>query len=414
MPLASFPKAAEIKRALENALLVWPGAPLSLQIPEGQTSVGQAPDGLTPDGLTPTGLAPVAQAPSRPPTPKNVGGQAVIEGVIMRGEDRWAVMVREPGGAVVGQTNPHAPWNRSQPWKFPFILGVAGVVESMVLGVKALNYSTEVAVANIEAEEKAKKETKRLEKEAKKAAKKALPKAPVAASVADPPKADKKKSHGLEIAMGLVVGLGLGVILFVALPHALSYWLGYLGCFDESSFLFHLLDGIIKFAIFLAYVYLIGLIPDIARVYAYHGAEHQAIHAYEAGLPLQPGAAKSFPTWHPRCGTAFLFLVLAASLLFFAIIFPLLPSFDSLSRVPRILAGVALKILCAPFLAGLAYEITRLASKPNSGRLWRAMVWPGLVLQRLTTRQPDDSMLEVAFKSLEAVMPEPKKAPASA
>jgi uncharacterized protein YqhQ len=198
----------------------------------------------------------------------------------------------------------------------------------------------------------------------------------------------------------------LGLFLFVALPHLLSVWFGTLGGFDESTIQFHVFDGLLKFAIFLLYVWLIGLIPDIARVYAYHGAEHQAIHVYEAGRPLEPSEAKSFPTWHPRCGTAFIFLILAASILFFAIVFPLLSPFTDLAGTPRALAGVGLKLLFTPLLASLAYEVTRLASRPGSGLIWRAMVWPGLILQRLTTRRPDDSMLEVAFKSLESALPE--------
>ncbi|MDR1308550.1 MAG: DUF1385 domain-containing protein, partial [Deltaproteobacteria bacterium] len=159
------------------------------------------------------------------------------------------------------------------------------------------------------------------------------------------------------------------------------------------------------------YVWGIGLIPDIARVYAYHGAEHQAIHVYEAGLPLSPSEARAFPTWHPRCGTAFIFLVLSASILFFAIAFPLLAPFGGLERLPRALAGVGLKVLFTPLLAAVAYEITRLAGRPESGRLWRALVWPGLILQRITTRHPDEAQLEVAFKSLEAVLPEKGRAP---
>jgi uncharacterized protein YqhQ len=332
-------------------------------------------------------------------------------------------MVREPNGEITGQTKPHKAWNSRKPWNYPFARGLAVLIESMVLGIKALNYSTLVAVADIEEQQKAEKVAKKAAKAANKLAKTLAKKEANLSASLDQPSHDSetplvvsdepgqkaeskdKSSHTLEIVLGMTLGLGLGVVLFVALPHLLSFWLGGLGGFDESTFLFHFIDGLIKFAIFLAYVYFIGFIPEIARVYAYHGAEHQAIHVYEAALPLEPGSAKAFPTWHPRCGTAFLFLVLAASLLFFAIVFPLLPSFSELSRVPRVLAGVGLKILCTPFLAALAYEITKLASKPKAGPFWRAMVWPGLLLQRLTTRKPDDSMLEVAFQSLKAVLP---------
>ncbi|MDR2300753.1 MAG: DUF1385 domain-containing protein [Deltaproteobacteria bacterium] len=452
----------------------------------------QDPSSLDPSSPDPVDskLAPkdVSTEPSK--VAKNVGGQAVIEGVMMRGRDRWAVMVREPDGRITGQTKSHKAWNGRWPWKYPFIRGIVILIESLVLGIKALNYSTEVAVSNIEEQEKALKEAKIAEKKAAKLAKegaenpnpasdspdgapalvdsKIFQSAPEGdldlgvsqaglgslsaqsevlasenASGAEPSdiseatestettgpteiseisdlaagegtgqavqkasaKADRKKSHALEMVIGLVFGLGLGLFLFVALPHLFSFILGQIVGFDETTFLFHFLDGLIKFFIFVAYVYLIGLYPDVARIYAYHGAEHQAIYVYEAGLPFEPSSAKNFPTWHPRCGTAFMFLVLAASLLFFAIIFPLLPSFDGLSRVPRILTGVGIKILCTPFLAALAYEVAKMAARANANPIWKAMVWPGLLLQRLTTRNPDDSMLEVAFKSLEAVIP---------
>jgi uncharacterized protein YqhQ len=288
------------------------------------------------------------------------------------------------------------------------------LIESLVLGVKALNYSTEISVS-------AKPNTSLVDKPVASADRvgrvdqtdppqpapfesnaPSIPQGSVQPSVNE---SSEKGLHPLALFFSVAMGIGLGLVLFVALPHVLSIWFGAMGGFDESTLPFHILDGLLKFAIFLAYVWLIGLIPDIARVYAYHGAEHQAIHVYEAGLPLEPLEAKQFPTWHPRCGTAFIFLVLAASILFFAIIFPLLAPFSELARFPRALAGVGLKLAFTPFLAVVAYEITKMAGKPDSGRLWQAMVWPGLILQRLTTRKPDDSMLEVAFKSLEAVIP---------
>jgi uncharacterized protein YqhQ len=215
----------------------------------------------------------------------------------------------------------------------------------------------------------------------------------------------QKALHPAYLVMSLVFGVGLSLFLFVFLPHVLSLWLGQFGGFDESGFLFHAVDGVLKFAFFLAYIWGIGLIPEIGRVYAYHGAEHQAIHVYEAGLPLEPDSAETFPTWHPRCGTAFLFLVLAVSILFFAVVFPLAVDLDGLSRTARAFAGAGLKIVLTPLLAAAAYEVSRLAGKPKANPFWTAMVWPGLLLQRLTARRPDKSQLEVAFSSLAAVLP---------
>ncbi|MDR3135577.1 MAG: DUF1385 domain-containing protein [Deltaproteobacteria bacterium] len=421
MPKQQAPKTALVKKAMKNALLAWPA-----------------------QALNPTGLS--AQTPGEnPESQKTVGGQAVIEGVMMRGQSLWSVMVREPNGQITGQTKAHKSWSSCKPWKYPFARGLAVLVESLYLGIKALNFSTDVAIkASLEEEKetkaanKATKTSERLSEPSHGTETQALASQGHAGESQDngqptsaqdkglsPNKtsetgsaeekgpievngkrAKEKSFPALYIILSMALGLGLGLVIFVALPHVLTLWLGSFGGFDESTFLFHLIDGLVKFSIFLAYIWLIGLMPDIARVYAYHGAEHKAIYVYEAGLPLEPISARQFPTWHPRCGTAFLFLVLAASLLFFAIVFPLLPSFGELSRVPRALAGVGLKTLFTPFLASIAYELTKLASKPGAGRLWRAMVWPGLLLQRLTTREPDDSMLEVAFKSLGEVTPQ--------
>ncbi|MDR1677113.1 MAG: DUF1385 domain-containing protein [Deltaproteobacteria bacterium] len=353
-----------------------------------------------------SGLLSILKPGSTVDRDKKVGGQAVIEGVMMRGQDHWSVMVRTPEGNIIGQTKPHKAWTSRKPLKFPFLRGLVVLGESLVLGVKALNYSTEIAAAAAVASEK---KAKKLEAESsdKKAeepkAESLLTKDTVLDSSPGPTK--DKAIHPLFIFFSIAMGLGLGLFLFVALPHILSILFGsFLGGYDESTLLFHVLDGLLKFVIFLLYIWLIGFIPDIARVYAYHGAEHQAIHVYEAGLPLEPAQAKSFPTWHPRCGTAFIFLVLAASILFFAILFPLLAPFENLSRFYRAIAGVGLKILFTPLLASLAYEVTKLAARPKAGFIFRAMVWPGLLLQRLTTRLPDDSMLEVSFKSLEEVI----------
>jgi uncharacterized protein YqhQ len=210
----------------------------------------------------------------------------------------------------------------------------------------------------------------------------------------------------------MIFSFGLAVGLFVVLPHALSLWAGRSFGFDESRMSFHILDGLLKFSIFLAYVWGIGLIPDIKRVYAYHGAEHKAIHVYEASLPLIPASAKPFPAWHPRCGTAFIFLMLALSILFFALVFPLFFRPEGMGMVQRTALGVGLKTLLLIPLAGLSYEITRLAGKPDSGLFWKILLWPGLLLQRLTTSPPDDGQLEVAMDALsKAVLTEDSNLP---
>ncbi len=310
----------------------------------------------------------------------SVGGQAVIEGVMMRGPDRWTVTVRRADGSLEKSVTHYRGWAKKMPiLGKPFLRGAVVLLESMIVGIKALNFSAEVAAVD---EEKEGQE-----------------KAPAAK--------DQKPALGFwALALTLLSALGLAMGLFVALPHVASIVLGQFWGFDESSGLFHLIDGIIKFALFITYVWAIGLIPDIGRVYAYHGAEHMAIYTFENGDPLTPAMAARYSTCHPRCGTAFIFLVLALSIIFFAAVFPFIFPSTGEASVLRTVWGILLKIALMLPLAGLAYEVTRLAGKASAKSIWRVLLWPGLLLQRLTTRKPDEQQLEVALNALErAVAP---------
>ena len=320
--------------------------------------------------------------PSAPAACPNVGGQAVIEGVMMRGPARWTVTVRRADGSLENSITPHKGWAKKHPvLGKPFLRGAVVLLESMIIGIKALNHSAEVAASDEENQAESSAEASGSE-------------------------AEKKPALGFwTLALTLTAAFAMAMGLFVALPHLVSVLLGHFWGFDESSGLFHLIDGLIKFAVFIGYVWAIGLFKDIARVYAYHGAEHKAIYAYEAGDPLTPAMAARHPACHPRCGTAFIFLVLALSILFFAAVFPLVFPVEGAS-VGRTILGIGLKILLMLPLAGLAYEVTRLASKAAAGSFWRILLWPGMLMQRLTTRTPDDSQLEVALDALEkAVAP---------
>ncbi|MDR2339234.1 MAG: DUF1385 domain-containing protein [Deltaproteobacteria bacterium] len=316
---------------------------------------------------------------------ENVGGQAVLEGVMMRGPSRWSVDVRLPDGSIASKVTEHRPWSkRNRFFGLPFVRGVLTLFESLVLGYRALDYS---AAMNQDQ------------------------------GKATPPDGQKPQAKGPAESMGLfsilltlVLSFLLAAAVFVALPHLLSIAFGARLGFDEKDLPFHIMDGLIKFAFFLAYVWGIGKIPDIRRVYSYHGAEHRAIYAYEAGLPLEPVMARHFPLWHPRCGTAFMFLLLALSILFYAIVFPILingvgayhgmEGFVGLGAFKRTLYSALLKIALALPLAGISYEISRQAGKPKSGLLWRALIFPGLLIQRLTTKETDDGQLEVALRAL--------------
>ena len=321
----------------------------------------------------------VESAEAGPAPEAAVGGQAVIEGVMMRGPARWTVAVREAGGRVRTNAVAYRPWARRRPvLGRPFLRGAVVLIESLVLGIKALNYSAEVAAED---------ET---------------PAVPAEPAEGTAPSAPAKPALGFwALALTFAVSLGLALALFVALPHLLSLWLGRFWGFDETSAWFHLADGLIKFAFFIGYVWAIGLIPEIGRVYAYHGAEHQVIFAFEAGeAPLTTASAARQPLCHPRCGTAFIFLVLALSILFFAAVFPLFFAAGQNLAPLRTGAGIGLKILLMPLLAGLAYEVTRLAGRARPRSVWRIILVPGLWLQRLTTRRPDEAQLEVALTAL--------------
>lgn len=291
---------------------------------------------------------------------------------MMRGPSRWTVAVRRASGQLEHLSTEYLGWAKKYPLLGrPFLRGAVVLLESMIMGIKALNYSAEAATADEGSE------------------------------------GEGGAPLGFwQLALTLVAAFGLALGLFVALPHLAAFLLGYIWGFDESSALFHLIDGLIKFAVFLGYVWAIGLLKDIARVYAYHGAEHKAIYAYEAGGPLTVEAARGYPLCHPRCGTAFIFLVLAISIVFFAAVFPLVFP-EQQASLSRILLGIGLKVLLMFPLAGLAYEVTRLAGRCGPGSIWYLMLAPGLLMQRLTTRPPDDSQLEVAISALEkAVAPD--------
>ena len=218
-----------------------------------------------------------------------VGGQAVIEGVMMKAPRRLCVAVRRPSGAVVLKNDPFRPL--SARWRFlawPFLRGPVVLIETLVHGLQALSFSANQALEEEEGEA-------------------------------------ELGSWALGLTMLGAVAAGMG--LFVALPHLLSLWLGRLAplSYDENSLAFHLIDGLIKVAIFVAYLWLISLMRDIKRVFEYHGAEHKSIYCFEAGMPLTVDNARAFSRLHPRCGTAFLLVVLAVSIAAFAMIFPLLP-----------------------------------------------------------------------------------------
>ncbi|MDP2729788.1 MAG: DUF1385 domain-containing protein [Dehalococcoidales bacterium] len=275
------------------------------------------------------------------------GGQAVIEGVMMRGQKAAAVAVRRPDGELAIDIQPlsrlYTGWLR----KVPFARGIIVLLETLVLGTRALLYS---ANQSLEGE-------------------------------------DEEISRGL-IWLTLLGSLVFAVFLFFIVPLLLTGLLNI-----KSSLLFNLADGLIRVAIFIAYLKLTAMMPDIRRVFAYHGAEHKVVNAYESGLPLELEAAKGCSKAHVRCGTSFLFVVVIISVFVFALV-----------GVHSVGLMVLSRILLVPLIASLAYEVIYFGGRHSYNGLVRAVLTPGLWLQALTTREPDDKQLEVALAAMEKIV----------
>ena len=281
------------------------------------------------------------------------GGQAVIEGVMIRGRRNLSLAVRRQDGRIFHHSEPLNSLFTGGVRRIPLLRGVVVLLETLLLGMKALNKSASMAAADVQEEP------------------------------------DQEMSRWL-IAGTLALSLTLGIGIFFVGPLLIVRALDQFIASDQVS---NLIEGAIRLVFLVAYVAGIGVFKDIKRVFAYHGAEHMAVHAYEAGLPLIVANVRKFGTPHPRCGTAFLLTVLLVSIVVFAI-FP---------RPPlewRIISRIAL----IPLVAGISYEIIRYAGAHQQGLIGQAVAGPGLLLQRLTTRQPDDSQIEVAIQAMEGAV----------
>ena len=283
-----------------------------------------------------------------------VGGQAVIEGVMMRSPSKIAVAVRRGDGGVSLMEKPFVSLTRRvRVLGLPVVRGAISLFETLYLGIVALNYSADEA-------SKGENETH--------GAKPTL------------------LFAGLQI-LTVIVSLGIGVLLFVVLPARLTAWLGF-----QDRIRFGLVDGLFRLVAFVGYLLLISQWKEMARVLGYHGAEHKAIHAIENRAPLTPESVQTFSRFHPRCGTSFLFLVVVVSVVVFMLI-----------GKPRGIGDHLLRVACMPLIAGVAFEFIRLSGKYADRPIVRALVWPGMQFQRLTTREPDLTMCEVAISALEHV-----------
>ncbi len=279
-----------------------------------------------------------------------VGGQAVIEGVMMRSPEYVAVAVRKPDDTIIVKKESYISWTkRNKLLDLPLIRGGVILIESLVLGIKALNFSGDVAMQ----EEKNHKES---------------------------------KNNKWLLALTVIAALALGIGLFFYLPLKLTELTGI-----ENNTLFNLIDGIIRLLFLLTYIFLISRWKEIKRIFEYHGAEHLSIFTYENKKPLTYSSARTYTTHHPRCGTSFLFMVMIVAILVFILL-----------GKPESITDRIIRLLFVPVIGGISYEIIRLSGKKFGTKIAKIVTAPGLWLQHLTTKQPDEKQLEVAFTALKS------------
>jgi uncharacterized protein YqhQ len=279
------------------------------------------------------------------------GGQAVIEGVMIRGKEGVAISVRQPNGELSIERQPLASIYKGRLREMPLIRGIIALVETLVLGTQSLLHSAQVAAAE-EVGEK-------------------IPTAVLWGTVA--------------------VSLAVGVVLFFMVPLFATRYL--IDPYINSALLSNIFEGLIRIGIFIAYLKLISLIPDIKRVFAYHGAEHKVVNAYEAGVPLEVESVKKYSTAHARCGTAFLFIVLIVAIFVFALV-----------PQPTLWIRILSRIALIPVIAVISYEIMKFGASHIDNPIVRILLAPGLLLQAITTREPDDGQIEAAISALNEVI----------
>lgn len=290
---------------------------------------------------------------------RDVGGQAVIEGVMMRSGNSLVVAVRRPDqDIVVLKKRLVLLKDRFPPFKLPILRGIAVLIESLIWGMEALAYSANQALEN--------------EKD----------------GPSEERKKNKRDSGKLTISMAFILSLALGIGLFVVLPERLASMI------SSKGIIFNITDGFIRLAIFLLYVFAISHSKDISRVFEYHGAEHKSIHAYESGDELNEENVQKYSTLHPRCGTAFLLTVMVIGIIVFAIF----------GKPESILVRIGIRLLFIPIIAGISYEIIKIVSKKQASPLVRFLMFPGLLLQKLTTKEPSLDQIQVAIRSLQEVL----------
>ncbi len=319
----------------------------------------------------------------------NIGGQAVMEGVMMRHRDRYAVAVRKADHEIEVMTADHISLGqRFHVSGIPIVRGVFAFVDSLVVGMKTLNWS---AAFFEEEEELTKQNTSKNENSDKKMT-----------TDGDIKTDDLNKNHtkeakddkndGIFMALTVVLSLAISISLFMVLPFIIS---NFFGRITDSSLVIGIIEGIVRILIFLGYIIGISQLKDIKRLYMYHGAEHKTINCIEKGMELTPENAAKCSRFHKRCGTSFLFIVVFISIVFFLLFFQIFP-------VSNFVLKVVIRVLLVPLVAGISYEVIQWAGRHDSG-IVTFVSKPGFWMQKFTTKEPDLEMMEVAIASIEAI-----------
>ena len=353
------------------------------------------------------------------PRKTHIGGQALIEGVMMRGKNCWAVGVREPNGGLFAKEYPLSKKGYRPSWfSWPLVRGCVALVDSLALGFKALEIAANKAFDDEEDGEDVEVFPDERDKDAKVSSGEkgeyaeafseegegVVEPFPEEGSNYEEDAEDEDALSKAEMTLAMVLGVVLALALFILLPAFVSNVL--VGNYEQNPFIWNIVDGVVRVAIFIFYVWLIGRMPDIKRMFSYHGAEHKTIHCYEHGMDLTPQNARQFPRLHVRCGTAFLIMVMIIAIVVYTVI-PLGGVIAALgiSGVAAFLLLIAVRIVFLPVIAGISYEITvKWAGSHPENPLVRIVLWPGMQMQRLTTNEPDDNMLECAIAAMNLVL----------
>ncbi len=300
-----------------------------------------------------------------PNEPMQVGGQAVIEGVMMRAKGMIATAVRRPDGKIVVKKEEFRSLAERYPiFRIPVIRGAVGLIEMMYIGIKTLNYSAEIALDESSGDEMAPEKS--------------------------------QSTFSLLAAIVVALALGIGIFFFIPLFFATLFFR-----VEQQPLLFNLVAGAIRVTILIAYLYSISLMKDVYRLFQYHGAEHKAVFTFEQNAPLEISSAMQFTRFHPRCGTSFVLLVMLVSILLFSLLdTAVLLTYGSLSLTIRLTTHIPF----IPIVGGISYEVLKFSAKHASSPLGRLLVAPGLWLQKITTKEPDETQMEVSLCAIKAAL----------